>query len=82
MEPSGACGPRLRALLKEAATARDNKLTSSEYDETTWAARSWLTFVRQRISCAIVKSASHEIALALGLSVATDPRGGGSGVGG
>ena len=59
VEPSGACGPRLRELLKQAAEARDNKLTSSEYDETTWAARSWLTFVRQRISCAIVKSGSQ-----------------------
>ena len=34
VEPSGACGPRLTELLVEAAEARSNKLTSSEYDET------------------------------------------------
>ena len=77
VEPSGALGPRLVEILKEAAEARDNKLTSGEYDETTWAARSWLSFVRQRISVAVNKSAAHEIGLALGLSVATDPRTGG-----
>ena len=71
VEPSGACGPELVQLLKDAAESRSNKLTSSEYDETTWSARTWLTFVRQRISLA----SSHEIAQALGMSVATDPRG-------
>ena len=49
--------------------------SSSEYDETTWSARTWLTFVRQRISVAIAYASSHEIAQALGMSVATDPRG-------
>ena len=38
-------------------------------------ARTWLTFVRQRISVAIAFASSHEIAQALGMSVATDPRG-------
>ena len=40
-----------------------------------WSARTWLTFVRQRISVAIATASSHEIAQALGMSVATDPRG-------
>jgi len=75
VEPSGACGPELVQLLKDAAESRSNKLTSSEYDETTWSARTWLTFVRQRISVAIALASSHEIAQALGMSVATDPRG-------
>ena len=37
VEPSGACGPELVQLLKDAAESRSNKLTSSEYDETTWS---------------------------------------------
>ena len=41
----------------------------------TWSARTWLTFVRQRISVAIANASAHEIAQALGMSVATDPRG-------
>ena len=45
-----------------------------EYDETTWSA---LTFVRQRISVAVALASSHEIAQALVMSVATDPRGAG-----
>ena len=63
VEPSGACGPRLAELLVEAAEARSNKLTSSEYDETTWSARTWLTFVRQRISVvpACVYRSAHTI---------------------
>ena len=77
VEPSGACGPRLAELLVEAAEARSNKLTSSEYDETTWSARTWLAFVRQRISVAIHFAAAKEIAEALKMTMATDSRGGG-----
>ena len=47
---------------------------SSEDDETTWAARSFMAFVTQRISVAIHISLAQEIAEALGLSVAADPR--------
>ena len=38
---------------------RLNKLTSSEYDETTWAARNYRTFVKQRISVAIHLAAAE-----------------------
>ena len=62
------CGPRA------AAEWRSNKLTSSEYDETTWSARTWLTFVAQRLSVAVQLSVAQEAAEALGLSVAADPR--------
>ena len=48
--------------------------TSSEYDETTWSARTWMTFVAQRISVALQLSSAQEVAEALGLSVAADPR--------
>ena len=80
VEPSGACGPRLAELLVEAAEARSNKLTSSEYDETTWSARTWLAFVRQRVSpvsVAIHFAAAKEIAEALKMTMATDSRDGG-----
>ena len=44
------------------------------YDETTWAARKWLPFVLQQISVAVQLAMAQEIAEALGLSVAADPR--------
>ena len=43
-------------------------------DETTWAARKWLPFVLQQISVAVQLAMAQEIAEALGLSVAADPR--------
>ena len=60
--------------LRAAAEWRSNRLTSSEYDETTWSARTWLTFVAQRLSVAVQLSVAQEAAEALGLSVAADPR--------
>ena len=60
--------------LPRAADWRQNKLTSSEYDETTWSARTWLSFVSQRLSVATQLAAAQEVAEALGLSVAADPR--------
>jgi len=65
--------PALTGVLREAADWRSNKLTSSEYDETTWSARTCLTFVAQRISVAVQLSMAQEAAEALGLSVAADP---------
>ena len=59
---------------RRAADWRQNKLTSSEYDETTWSARTWLSFVSQRLSVATQLAAAQEVAEALGLSVAADPR--------
>ena len=44
------------------------------FDETTWSARTWMTFVAQRISVAVQLSSAQEVAEALGLSVAADPR--------
>ena len=42
--------------------------------ETTWSARTWLSFVSQRLSVATQLAAAQEVAEALGLSVAADPR--------
>ena len=67
--------PKVVTLLREAAEWRKNKLASSEYDETTWAARTFNSFVSQRISVAAQLAMAQEAAEALGLSVAADPRG-------
>ena len=51
-----------------------DSLTISDWRETTWSARTWLTFVAQRLSVAVQLSVAQEAAEALGLSVAADPR--------
>ena len=62
----GGCAPPLMSALQRAADWRQNKLTSSEYDETTWSARTWLSFVSQRLSVATQLAAAQEVAEALG----------------
>ncbi len=74
LETFGGFGPELLELLRQAAEYRNNKLTAREYDETTWSARSWLSFVMPRISIALHLAVSREIGQALGISVGTDPR--------
>ena len=49
-------------------------MVASEYDETTWAARKFIPFAAQRISVAAHISLAQEVAEALGLAVACDPR--------
>eukprot|EP00964_Phaeocystis_antarctica_P015220 scaffold8402_cov63-Phaeocystis_antarctica.AAC.3 len=61
------------AALK-GAEWRANKLTASEYDEATWSERTFMAFTTQRLSVAVQYSAAQEVAEALGLSVAADPR--------
>ncbi len=75
METFGGLGDGLMELLEEAAGARGDKLSAAEYDETTWSARRWMVFVQQRISVVTQKAVANEIALALGLGMAADPRG-------
>ena len=75
LETFGGCSPEVVSMLREAAEWRKNKLASSEYDETTWAARTWTSFVSQRISVAAQLAMAQEAAEALGMSVAADPRG-------
>ena len=62
------------SVLRQADDWRQGRLVSSEYDETTWAARNYMAFAAQRISVAVHIAAAQEIAEALGLSVAADPR--------
>ena len=75
LETFGGFSPEVVTLLREAAEWRKNKLASSEYDETTWAARTWTSFTSQRISVAAQLAMAQEAAEALGMSVAADPRG-------
>jgi hypothetical protein len=74
IETFGGFGPGLLEVLRRADEWRQGRLVSSEYDETTWSARNYMTFVAQRISVATHLSLAQEIAEALGLSVAADPR--------
>ena len=53
---------------------RGKKLRAHEYDETTWAARTWLVFAAQRMSCALTRAVSHAVARELALSTARDTR--------
>ena len=53
-----------------------NKLSAAEYDETTWSARTWLTFAMQRISVAVHKAVAKELSDALGFSGARLTRAG------
>ena len=61
-------------LVRQLAAARANKLTSAEYDVTTWSARTWTSFTCQKLSVALHKAVAWEIGQALDLSVATDSR--------
>ena len=69
-----AAWPELRAWLQRLAEERANKLNKREYDETTWAARTWRSFAVQQLSVSVHRSVSLEIALALGLSGSVDER--------
>ena len=51
-----------------------NRRRGAQEGETTWSARTWLSFVSQRLSVATQLAAAQEVAEALGLSVAADPR--------
>ena len=74
VETFGGFGPGLVDALQRATDCRQNALAHSEYDEATWATRKYSPFVAQRISVAVQLAAAQEIAEALNLSVAGDPR--------
>ena len=61
--------------LKRLTSERENRLSSAEYDETTWAARTWYAFSSQKISVSVHYAAAQEIAHAMQLSTGSDPRG-------
>jgi hypothetical protein len=62
-------------LLRRAIQDRGNKLRGSEYDETTWSARTWKAFATQRMPCVLVRVMAWEIATAMQLPRSVDMRG-------
>eukprot|EP00964_Phaeocystis_antarctica_P025719 scaffold14479_cov68-Phaeocystis_antarctica.AAC.3 len=59
VETFGGLGPALVEELRKGAEWRANKLTASEYDETTWSARTFVAFTTQRLSVAVQYSAAR-----------------------
>jgi len=73
-ETFGGFGPDVVDLLRRLAAERQNRLTTGEYDLTSWSARSWTTFTTQKLSVAVHMACAAEIAQAFGISTAGDPR--------
>ena len=71
-ETWGGWSPEVVELFRELAEERQNRLTKSEYDETTWSARTWLSFQAQKISVALQYAVALELSNALGLANASD----------
>ena len=74
VETFGGFGPGLVDALRKMAAWRQSRLESAEYDEATWATRTFMPFVCQRISVAIQLAMAQQIAEAMRMSVAADPR--------
>ena len=64
-EACGGFGPEVMTLLGDAArpSARHvrDKLTSAQYEETTWAARKWTPFAVQQISVALQRAGENGV---------------------
>ena len=76
-ETLGGFSASVVKLLERAAAEVDNKLSGPQYDETTWSARSWMSFATQRLSVALANAVAWEAAKAVGapgLAWARDPR--------
>ena len=69
-----AGGDGLAPRDRDGADERGNRLSKSDYDETTWSARTWSSFSAQKISVALHRAAALEIARALNISTACDSR--------
>ena len=76
-ESFGGFGVAVERLLKRLKRDVANKLNQRQYDETTWSARSWLSFQVQQLSVALHTALAFEIAkeLGMGVAAAADPRG-------
>ena len=70
----GGFSPAVVELLRRAAEARRNKLFGEEYEDTSWAARTWTSYSVHRISCALMRAVAWETAAAMGLSRVRDTR--------
>ena len=70
----GGWAPPVVDLLRRAEWAHGQKLRRHEYDEATWATRSWPVLAAQRVSCALIRAVSYAVARELELSTARDTR--------
>ena len=68
-ETFGGFDQTVERLLKRMASAVGNKLSKRQYDETTWSARSWLSFQSQKLSVALHIAMAWELGAELGLGV-------------
>ena len=73
-ETFGGFGPHVTELIWRAAEARGNKLRGSEYDDTTWSARTWASYACQRLSCALMRAVAWEMAVEMRLTRVRDTR--------
>ena len=71
----GVLGER-GVVLGDAARHVRDKLTSAQYEETTWAARKWTPFAVQQISVALQRELAWAVGREHGLPVGggADPR--------
>ena len=70
----GGWSPAVMDLWWQTVAERGDKLRRAEYDDTTWAARTWSTYAAQRVSCALQRGVAFAIARELEISTARDPR--------
>ena len=75
-ETFGGFGPETMLLLGHAAAHIHDRLTSAQYEETTWAARKWTPFAVQQISVALQRELAWAVGREHGLPVGggADPR--------
>ena len=66
----GGWSPEVVELFRDLADEVSNRLSKQQYDETTWSARTWLSFQAQKVSVALHYAVALEISQALGLATA------------
>jgi hypothetical protein len=74
-ETFGGAGDGAMRLLDKLADEVNNRLSHTQYDQTSWSARNWRTYQTQRLSVVLQLEAVGEIARELGLAAgrAVDP---------
>ena len=70
----GGWSPGVVELWRQTAEERGDKLRRAEYDDTSWAARTWSAYAAQRVSCALQRGIAFSVARELEISTARDPR--------
>ena len=75
-ETFGGFGPGVMKLLHELKDHVHNKLSHAQYDQTSWGARSWMSYQCHRLSVRLHMAAAYELAAELGMAAGrgSDPR--------